>query len=82
VQAPSVRADTPIADVDEPYGESSDPNVLGARPHATYTREYRIAPAESDHFARRAYVICCSSWAAICRRSALLRTEGVAPHPR
>lgn len=37
------------------YGEATDRNVLGARPHATYTREYRIAPAEADHFARRAF---------------------------
>jgi dienelactone hydrolase len=38
------------------YGEPTDRNTLGARPHATYTKEYRIAPpGEKDHYARRAF---------------------------
>jgi len=38
------------------YGEPTARNALGARSHATYTKEYRIAPAEpAEHFARQAF---------------------------
>jgi len=37
------------------YGETNDRNVLGERPHATFTKEYRIVPdAEQDHHSRKA----------------------------
>jgi len=38
------------------YGESDARNGLGHRPHATYTKEYRIAPKEdASHSSRQAY---------------------------
>jgi hypothetical protein len=38
------------------YVEPGERNCLGERPHATYTREYRIAPdAPADHYSRRAF---------------------------
>jgi dienelactone hydrolase len=38
------------------YGEAHERNRLGERPHATFTREYRIAPDASDeHYSRRAF---------------------------
>ena len=37
------------------YGAPDARNALGARPHALYTKEYRIAPEQPDHFARRAF---------------------------
>ena len=37
------------------YAEAHERNRLGERPHATFTREYRIAPDASDeHYSRRA----------------------------
>jgi dienelactone hydrolase len=38
------------------YGKLSDRNALGERPHATYTKEYRLAPAgDLDHLAHQAF---------------------------
>jgi dienelactone hydrolase len=38
------------------YAEAEQRNCLGERPHATFTREYRIAPdAPADHYSRRAF---------------------------
>ena len=38
------------------YAEAGERNCLGERPHATFTREYRIAPdASADHYSRRAF---------------------------
>jgi dienelactone hydrolase len=38
------------------YGEPDERNGLGERPHATFTREYRIAPdASAEHYSRRAF---------------------------
>jgi hypothetical protein len=37
------------------YAQAGERNCLGERPHATFTREYRIAPhASADHYSRRA----------------------------
>jgi hypothetical protein len=38
------------------YGEADSRNSLGERPHATFTKEYRIAPNPADeHPSRRAF---------------------------
>ena len=38
------------------YAEAGERNCLGERPHAIFTREYRIAPnASADHYSRRAF---------------------------
>jgi dienelactone hydrolase len=38
------------------YAAADTRNGLGERPHATFTREYRIAPnASEDHYSRRAF---------------------------
>jgi dienelactone hydrolase len=38
------------------YGNSDDRNRVGARPHATFTKEYRIEPdAAPDHHSRQAF---------------------------
>lgn len=38
------------------YGDTDSRNSLGERPHATFTKEYRIAPdAADDHPSRRAF---------------------------
>lgn len=38
------------------YAEPDERNCLGQRPHATFTREYRIVPnASADHYSRRAF---------------------------
>jgi dienelactone hydrolase len=38
------------------YGSPDDRNRVGERPHATYTKEYRIEPdAPADHHSRRAF---------------------------
>jgi dienelactone hydrolase len=38
------------------YGEADERNCLGERPHATFTREYRVAPeASEEHYSRRAF---------------------------
>jgi len=38
------------------YGEADERNCLGERPHATFTREYRVAPdASQEHYSRRAF---------------------------
>ena len=38
------------------YASPGERNCLGERPHATFTREYRIAPnASPDHYSRRAF---------------------------
>jgi dienelactone hydrolase len=37
------------------YGSAGDRNVLGERPHATFTKEYRLASnAAEDHYSKRA----------------------------
>jgi hypothetical protein len=38
------------------YGQAEDRNAVGERPHATFTKEYRLAPdAADDHHSRRAF---------------------------
>jgi dienelactone hydrolase len=38
------------------YAESDERNCLGKRPHATFTKEYRIAPnASAGHYSRQAF---------------------------
>ena len=38
------------------YGEPDDRNRVGERPHATFTKEYRIEPdAAADHHSRQAF---------------------------
>jgi dienelactone hydrolase len=38
------------------YAEAGERNCLGERPHAIFTREYRIVPnASADHYSRRAF---------------------------
>lgn len=38
------------------YAEAAERNRLGERPHATFTKEYRLAPSSSaDHYSRRAF---------------------------
>ncbi len=38
------------------YGDESTRNAQGQRPHATYTKEYRLAPAgDAEHFSRAAF---------------------------
>jgi hypothetical protein len=38
------------------YGQADDRNSLGERPHATFTKEYRLAPDDAaDHHSRRAF---------------------------
>jgi dienelactone hydrolase len=38
------------------YSEAGERNSVGERPHATFTKEYRLAPhASADHYSRRAF---------------------------
>ncbi|MDE2051713.1 MAG: hypothetical protein KGJ72_11915, partial [Gammaproteobacteria bacterium] len=38
------------------YAQVHDRNRLGERPHATFTKEYRLEPdAAADHYSRRAF---------------------------
>lgn len=38
------------------YAEAAERNCLGERPHATFTKEYRLAPdASAEHYSRRAF---------------------------
>jgi dienelactone hydrolase len=38
------------------YAQPHERNCLGERPHATFTKEYRLAPdASADHYSRRAF---------------------------
>ncbi len=38
------------------YGEAHDRNSLGERPHATLTKEFRLAPhAPEEHYCRKAF---------------------------
>ncbi len=38
------------------YAEATERNSLGERPHATFTKEYRLEPrASADHYSRRAF---------------------------
>jgi hypothetical protein len=38
------------------YGQPQDRNAVGERPHATFTKEYRLAPeANDEHHSRRAF---------------------------
>ena len=53
-----LEAEFPVGLTLRTYGKASDRNALGARPHATYTKEYRLADAAqvpADHPARQAY---------------------------
>jgi dienelactone hydrolase len=51
-----LRREFPVGLEVREYGESGERNRLGERPHATFTREYRIAPDASDeHYSRRAF---------------------------
>jgi dienelactone hydrolase len=53
-----LAAQFPIGLTIRTYGKGTDRNAWGERPHATYTKEYRLAAAElapADHPARRAY---------------------------
>jgi dienelactone hydrolase len=50
-----LRSEFPIGLEVREYGEAHDRNVIGERPHATFTKEYRVAPdASDDHHSRRA----------------------------
>jgi dienelactone hydrolase len=38
------------------YAQADERNCLGERPHATFTKEYRLVPnASADHYSRRAF---------------------------
>jgi hypothetical protein len=51
-----LRQEFPVGLEVHEYGAAEARNTLGARPHATYTKEYRIAPPEAaDHYARQAF---------------------------
>jgi len=51
-----LRTEFPVGLCVREYGELASRNVLGERPHAMYTKEYRLAPdAPEDHWAQRAF---------------------------
>lgn len=51
-----LRRDFPVGLEIREYAEASERNCLGERPHATFTREYRLAQhASADHYSRRAF---------------------------
>ena len=53
-----LEAQFPVGLAVRTYGAETDRNALGERPHATYTKEYRLADAAqapADHPAREAY---------------------------
>lgn len=51
-----LRREFPVGLEIREYAEATERNCLGERPHATFTREYRIAPnASADHYSRRAF---------------------------
>jgi dienelactone hydrolase len=52
-----LRQEFPVGLEVHEYGAPETRNTLDARPHATYTKEYRVAPPEpADHYARQAFV--------------------------
>jgi dienelactone hydrolase len=51
-----LRREFPVGLEIREYAEAAERNCLGERPHATFTREYRLAPsASADHYSRRAF---------------------------
>ena len=51
-----LRREFPVGLELREYAEIDERNCLGQRPHATYTKEYRIAPsASAEHYSRRAF---------------------------
>ncbi len=51
-----LRREFPVGLEVREYAEAAERNCLGERPHATFTREYRLAPnASADHYSRRAF---------------------------
>ncbi len=51
-----LQAEFPVGLQVREYGDSDWRNALGARPHATYTKEYRLEPdAAPDHPSRQAF---------------------------
>jgi hypothetical protein len=51
-----LQREFPVGLENREYAEAGERNCLGERPHATFTREYRIAPnASADHHSRRAF---------------------------
>lgn len=51
-----LRREFPVGLEIREYAEPEERNCLGERPHATFTREYRLAPsAPADHYSRRAF---------------------------
>jgi dienelactone hydrolase len=51
-----LRREFPLGLEIREYAEASSRNSLGERPHATFTKEYRLAPnAAAEHYSRRAF---------------------------
>jgi dienelactone hydrolase len=51
-----LRREFPVGLEIREYAEPAERNCLGERPHATFTKEYRLAPhASADHYSRRAF---------------------------
>jgi len=51
-----LRREFPVGLELREYAENGERNCLGERPHATFTKEYRIMPnASADHYSRRAF---------------------------
>ncbi|HUI62959.1 MAG TPA: dienelactone hydrolase family protein [Steroidobacteraceae bacterium] len=51
-----LRREFPVGLEIREYAAAGERNCLGERPHATFTREYRIAPgASAEHYSRRAF---------------------------
>jgi dienelactone hydrolase len=51
-----LRREFPVGLEIREYAEAGDRNRLGERPHATFTKEYRLEPnAPADHYSRRAF---------------------------
>jgi hypothetical protein len=51
-----LRSEFPVGLEILEYAEPEERNALGERPHATFTKEYRLAPnASVDHYSRQAF---------------------------
>ena len=51
-----LRREFPLGLEIREYAQAGDRNCLGERPHATFTKEYRLAPnAPAEHYSRRAF---------------------------
>jgi dienelactone hydrolase len=51
-----LRREFPVGLEIREYAQPDDRNCLGERPHATFTKEYRLAPnAPAEHYSRRAF---------------------------